>query len=257
MSTTSQEPTANAPVATIRIGCSGWQYPHWRGAFYPPDLPQRQWLGYYARHFDTVEVNNTFYRLPPESVVQGWRESVPSGFVFAVKASRYLTHLKRLLNPVPALTLLLDRVSALGPHLGPVLYQLPPRWRCNVDRLHRFLEVLPSHLSHAVEFRDPSWYTEDVFQLLAQYGVALSVHDLPGSASPRVAVAPLVYVRLHGTSGRYQGAYSPAALRSWADWLTREARAGRRAWVYFNNDVAAQAPRDAARLKRLVARRGG
>lgn len=243
-------------AVTIRVGCSGWQYPHWRGAFYPAGLPQRAWLAHYASRFDTVEVNSTFYRLPPAEVVRGWGTSVPGGFVFAIKASRYLTHRKRLVDPEPALAVLVDRVSLLGSHLGPILYQLPPRWQRNVGRLRAFLDVLPRHLRHAVEFRDPSWYADDVFRLLEVHDVALVVHDLADAASPRLAVASFVYVRLHGASGRYAGAYSPRALRSWAEWLVEQRRAGRTAWVYFNNDVAAQAPRDASRLKRLLARLG-
>jgi uncharacterized protein YecE (DUF72 family) len=248
-------PTTGRRTPAVRIGCSGWQYPHWRGVFYPRRLSPRAWLTHYARFFDTVEVNSTFYRLPAAETVRGWREAVPLGFVFAVKASRYLTHLKRLRDAEASLGLLVDRLRLLGPHLGPILYQLPPRWQCDIGRLGAFLDVLPAHLGHAIEFRDPSWYRDEVFRLLEARDVALCVHDLTGCPSPRLAVASFVYVRLHGTAGRYAGSYSLAALRDWAAWLVRETRAGREAWVYFNNDVAGCAPRDARRLGRLLALR--
>src|SRR5205823_147352 len=147
---------------SIRIGCSGWQYQHWRGDFYPAGLPAARWFDHYAAQFDTVEINNTFYRLPEGATFDGWRKRAPRGFLFAVKASRYLTHMKKLKDPRAPLALFFSRARRLGSTLGPVLYQLPPRWAANVDRLQTFLRLLPKRRRHAVEFRDPSWYSQEV-----------------------------------------------------------------------------------------------
>jgi uncharacterized protein YecE (DUF72 family) len=242
-------------TASLRVGCSGWQYAHWRGDFYPADLPAARWLERYAETFDTVEVNNTFYRLPEAKTFADWARRTPDGFLFAVKASRYLTHMRRLTKPKAPLRLFLGRARRLGDRLGPVLYQLPPRWRANLARLEKFLDALPRGLRHAVEFRDRSWYADDVFGALAARGVALCVHDHPGSESPRAAVGPFVYVRFHGAGERYGGRYPTRRLASAADWLAKERRGGRDVFAYFNNDGGGHAPRDAVRLRRLLGRR--
>lgn len=236
-----------------RVGCSGWQYRHWRGEFYPPTLPSARWFDHYARAFDTVEINNTFYRLPEAGTFTAWRERAPARFVFAVKASRFLTHLKRLREPDEPLARLFDRAAHLGPHLGPVLYQLPPAWPRDLDRLERFLAALPRGRRHAVEFRDPHWYADAVFEALARHAVALCVHDMRGSAAPRRPCGPFVYVRLHGTE-RYGGRYPDAALNDWADWLASHHEEGRPVYAFFNNDVGGHAPRDALRLRARLAK---
>lgn len=234
-----------ARAAAFKIGCSGWQYRHWKGEFYPADLPQREWLEYYARHFDTVEVNNSFYRLPPEGVFGAWRARTPPRFVFAVKASRFLTHMKKLKDPEEPVERLFSRAVELGGKLGPVLYQLPKQLRKDVERLEAFLEVLPQRVKHAIEFREPSWYDDDVMRLLRRRNVALCLHDMPGSASPRLLTARFTYVRFHGATGRYNGAYPPDAIEEWAEWLVAN---GHPAFVYFNNDIGGHAPRDARNL---------
>ena len=236
----------------IRIGCSGWQYRHWRGRFYPRDLPTDRWLEHYAANFDTVELNNSFYRLPEADVFAAWGRRVPPGFWFAVKASRYLTHLKRLREPREPLDRLWSRATKLGSHLGPMLYQLPPRWNRDLDRIRAFVDALPENRKQAIEFRDPSWYHPDVYEILAQAGIALCLHDMPGSATRPVPIGPFAYVRFHGVNGRYRGAYSDVALRTWARRLRAWADGGRACFVYFNNDVGGHAPRDAARLRELV-----
>jgi uncharacterized protein YecE (DUF72 family) len=236
---------------SVRVGCSGWQYRHWRGVFYPDALPASRWLEFYAREFDTVEVNNTFYRLPEAATFARWRTRVPAGFAMAVKASRYLTHLKRLKDPAEPLQRLFERAARLGPALGPVLYQLPPRWPRDVARLTTFLDALPDH-PQAVEFRDPDWYADDVLTSLRAHGVALCVHDMAGSASPRPGQGPFVYLRLHGPERRYDGRYPDARLREWAAWLSARARSGVTCYVYFNNDGGGHAPRDAARLRAML-----
>lgn len=242
----------------MRIGCSGWSYKHWRGRFYPDAVPVRQWLPYYAARFDTVETNGTFYRLPEVEAVAAWTTQVPPSFLMAVKASRYLTHLKRLKDAAEPLHRLFERVAPLGRHLGPVLYQLPPHFHRDEARLAAFLHALPttlpdSHdrvpLRHVIEFRDPSWYTEAVFSQLAEAGVALCLHDMAGSAITTAPAAPFVYVRFHGAGGRYFGSYAEATLDRWAERLAGECQAGRDVYAYFNNDPDAAAPRDAAVLR--------
>ena len=188
-------------AARIRIGCSGWQYRHWRGSFYPPELSQTRWFAHYALHFDTVEINSTFYRLPEAATFEKWRDRAPLHFLYSVKASRFLTHMKKLKDPHDPLVRLFDRARHLGPHLGPVLYQLPPHWPVDLDRLQNFLQdlrsVWPDRI-HAVEFRDPSWYDDRVLALLDRYEVTLCLHDMKGSAPDRIAIGPFVYVRFHG-----------------------------------------------------------
>lgn len=238
----------------IRVGCSGWDYSHWRGRFYPADLPRGRWLEAYATAFDTVELNNSFYRLPSVEQFASWRARTSADFLFAVKASRYLTHVKRLRDPAEPMQRLLEAASGLGPKLGPLLYQLPPRWVPDAGRLEMWLEVLPDRwgrrrLRHAVEFRDPRGYAADVLARLDASGVALCVHDMPGSIAPRRAGAGFVYVRFHGHTGPYAGAYPAAVLADWAGWLREQAGDGRDAYVYFNNDVEAHAPRDADTLR--------
>jgi uncharacterized protein YecE (DUF72 family) len=239
-------------VISFRVGCSGWQYKHWKGDFYPAELAQRQWLEYYARYFNTVEVNNSFYRLPTEGVFESWRARTPASFVFAVKASRFLTHMKKLKDPEEPVERLFSRAVELRGKLGPILYQLPKQMPKNVERLAAFLAVLPPRIKHAIEFRDPSWYDDEVMELLRRRNVALCLHDMPGSATGRAVTARFTYVRFHGSTGRYNGAYPPDALEEWADWLVTSNVPG---FVYFNNDIGGHAPRDAKALLALLARR--
>ena len=254
--------------ARVRVGCSGWNYKSWRGPFYPATLPTRNWLPHYASVFDTVEVNNTFYRLPEARTFAAWGGATPPGFLMAVKASRYLTHLKRLREPEEPLSRLFERASALGTRLGPVLYQLPATFVRDLDRLATLLAVLPRQwpmaangrqparrrLTHVIEFRHPSWYVEETFDLLRRARVSLCLHDKEGSAIAEPTVGPVTYVRFHGTSGQYHGSYGGPALSRWASRLAEEARDGRRVYAYFNNDPEAVAVRNALTLRRLVQR---
>jgi uncharacterized protein YecE (DUF72 family) len=251
-----RQPRLGSPAGAVRVGCSGWSYSHWRGRFYPADLPEAEWFGYYARVFDTVEINNSFYRLPSAVAVAHWRAQAPSGFLFAVKANRYITHMKKLKDPRQALQQFLGRVGALGERLGPLLYQLPPHWRCDPVRLRTFLALLPRELTHVFEFRDPSWVCDEVFTLLADHGASVCVHDMSGITMPRLAVGPIAYVRFHGTVPGYAGGYAPATLRAWARWLHEHAAAGRPAFVYFNNDAEGRAIVDAQALVRALRRLG-
>jgi uncharacterized protein YecE (DUF72 family) len=234
----------------LHIGCSGWQYKHWRGDFYPAALPPGRWLEYYATRFDTVEINNSFYRLPEASTFEGWRRRVPRSFVYAVKASRYLTHLKKLKEPDAPLEKFFSRARCLGGRLGPVLYQLPPHWARNLERLEIFLRALPPRGLHTIEFRDRSWYVDETFALLRRYRTALCLHDMEGSATDRQLVGPFVYLRLHGPQ-RYSGGYPDDVLCGWAEWCTARRRDGIPVYTYFNNDAGGHAPRDASRLRAL------
>jgi uncharacterized protein YecE (DUF72 family) len=235
-----------------RVGCSGWQYKHWRSSFYPADLPLARWFEYYAEKFDTVEINNTFYRLPERATFASWTRRAPAGFEFAVKASRFLTHMKKLKDPEEPLDRLFTRMRPLGSHLGPVLYQLPPGWKADVPRFKHFLSALPRPVRHVVEFRDPSWYDDEVLTLMEQHHVSLCLHDMAGSATGRHQIGPFVYVRFHGATAKYGGSYTEDRLRGWADWLNIQRAAGRDVYAYFNNDIGGHAPRDAATLRRLL-----
>jgi uncharacterized protein YecE (DUF72 family) len=241
---------------TVRVGCSGWQYTHWRGDFYPAELPQSRWVAHYALTFDTVEINNSFYRLPPAETFAKWREQAPKHFLYAVKASRFLTHMKKLKDPEDPLFRFFENARQLGPHLGPILYQLPPRFPLNLERFETFLRALPRGYRHTVEFRDTTWYDERAYALLRRYKVALCLHDMVGSATGRIAVGPFIYVRFHHGTKKYGGRYPDARLDTWADWLAERAAEGLEVFAYFNNDTGGHAPRDAVRLRaRIDARR--
>jgi uncharacterized protein YecE (DUF72 family) len=236
----------------VRVGCSGWQYKHWRGTFYPASLPQSRWFDHYASVFDTVEVNNSFYRLPERATFAAWARRAPSGFEFAVKASRFLTHMKKLKDPEEPLERLFARMRALGTHLGPVLYQLPPGWKADPERFRYFLAALPREVRHAVEFREPSWYEPGILELMERYRVALCLHDMRGSAPERERVGPFVYVRFHGATSKYGGSYTDERLRGWAHWLHGQRGDGCDVYAYFNNDVGGHAPRNAITLRRML-----
>lgn len=238
------------------IGTSGFEYGEWRGSFYDPRIPRARWLEAYAAEFDTVELNATFYRLPGAATFDSWAARAPSGFRFAVKASRYLTHLRRLREPAEPLDRLWTRARHLGEKLGPVLYQLPPRWQPNVERLEAFVRQVPRDAPQALELRDQRWYRSEVLSMLEAAGIALCLHDMAGSEPPPRPVGPFVYVRFHGAGQRYGGRYPAQRLTAWADRITRWTDDGLTVWTYFNNDIGGHAPRDADRLRRLLRRRG-
>lgn len=239
-------------MAELRIGSSGWHYAHWRGVFYPADLRPQQMLAFYARHFDTVEVNNTFYRLPAVSTVRAWHDKTPPGFCFAVKASRYITHMKKLKQPHAGLARMTPVLKALKEKRGPVLFQLPPRWKKNTELLAQFLAALPEDLSCAFEFRDPSWHHPEVYAALNGHNAAFCIFDLAGFCAPLEISADFAYVRLHGPDGAYAGCYSKRALRGWAERIRGWSHL-KQVYVYFDNDQAAYAVRNALELKELLA----
>ena len=236
----------------IRVGCSGWNYRHWRGLFYPEKLAVKRWFAHYAESFDTVEINNSFYRLPPRETFAAWQTQAPPGFRYAVKANRFITQARKLKDCAEPIARMFAAVEGLGKAAGPILYQLPPRFRINLERLEEFLALLPRGYTHVFEFRDASWYEAATYDLLAAHGASLCAHDLPGLASPRVAVGPIAYVRFHGGQGKYWGRYSEAALAGWSDWLAEQARGGRAIWAYFNNDIGGAAIPDALTLRAML-----
>jgi uncharacterized protein YecE (DUF72 family) len=238
------------------VGTSGWHYPHWQGPFYPPNLVPAAWLDYYARQFATVEINNSFYRLPSLATARVWRDVTPAGFTFAIKASRYITHMKKLRAPRQSLRAYLALTRALGKKCGPLLFQLPPRWRCNPERLAAFLRALPKSRECAFELRDSSWHTPEVYAQLRRYNAAFCMYELAGFESPRVITADFAYIRLHGPAAyAYGGCYSDNALQQWADRI-RGWKKLRRVYVYFDNDEAAYATRNARTLHGLLEGRG-
>jgi uncharacterized protein YecE (DUF72 family) len=237
------------------IGTSGWHYGHWKGPFYPPGLPDKAFLEYYADHFGTAEVNNSFYRLPEKETLVRWRNAVPEGFVFSIKASRYLTHMKKLKEPREPLERLLDRVSVLEDKLGPLLFQLPPRWRSNPQRLEGFLEILPENYRYAFEFRDPSWFDEKIYKLLTRHGASLCVYDFDGRTSPKEVTADFAYVRLHGPDGPYQGRYGARRLAGWAGAFSTWLKEGLAIYCYFDNDEVGYAVQDALSLQQMMTER--
>ncbi|HEX9769634.1 MAG TPA: DUF72 domain-containing protein [Kiloniellales bacterium] len=236
------------PGGRCWIGTSGWQYPHWSGRFYPADLAARAHLAYYAGIFETVEINNSFYRLPSERTLRDWVERTPPGFLFACKASRYITHMKKLKDPGESLPSFLERIAVLGDKLGPVLFQMPPRWRPNAARLEAFLEALPRTRRFTFEFRDPRWHEPAILRLLERYGSAFCCFDLGGRCSPVEVTADFVYIRLHGPGAPYQGSYSDTSLADWAARMATWQADGLDVYCYFDNDERAYAPRNAQSL---------
>jgi uncharacterized protein YecE (DUF72 family) len=228
-----------------RIGCSGWVYRHWRGDFYPQDLPAKRWFAWYAQTFDTCEINGSFYRLPSEAAVKGWADAAPEGFVFAWKASRYITHNKKLNDCQDSVDLVFGRMDPLGDAFGPVLFQLPPMLHRNDARLARFLSWLPKHRRCVVEFRHPSWYAAPVMDILAAHDVAMAISDHHDAPAPWETPASFVYWRGHGPGGRYHGRYRAADI---AELAQRLRAAGRPVYGYFDNDVGGGAPKDAKAL---------
>jgi len=236
----------------IHVGTSGWHYKHWLGDFYPERFAPARMLPWYAREFDTVEINNSFYRLPEEKTFANWKESVPPGFIFAVKASRFITHIKRLTDAEASLDLFFSRAHPLGNSLGPILFQLPPQWKMNADRLREFVELLPRNQKFVIEFRDETWCCPEIYRILRSAGVALCLHDWRETTWPREITAGFSYVRFHGSGTRYGGNYPTDHLRRWATKIQAWAGELRDIFIYFNNDLGGHAIRNAKTLRSIL-----
>ena len=240
----------------VWIGTSGWQYRDWRGSFYPEDLPQKEWLEWYCRHFRTVELNNSFYRLPEASTFAGWRRRTPDGFLMAVKMSRYLTHIKKLHDPAEPVRRFLERADELGPRLGPVLIQLPPRFQAVPERLEETLGLLPNRIRAAVEFRDPSWFNDDVRAVLQRHQAAFVLADSPRLKAPFWRTASWGFLRFHEGVAAPRPCYAEEPLKAWAERLAGMFEPSQDVYVYFNNDHRACAVRDAGTFARLCREAG-
>lgn len=238
--------------AKIWVGTSGWHYDHWRERFYPRELPKPKWLEFYSRSFATVELNNSFYHLPSEKAFASWRDSSPQSFAFAVKVSRFITHLKKLRDAEEPLTNFLSRAKLLEEKLGPLLYQLPPNLHRNEQLLESFLSMLPSRLSHVFEFRHQSWLVQEVFSLLRRYNIGFCIFDMPDFITPIEVTADFAYIRFHGSSMMYGGCYSDEELTDWAQRIAGLAQDVKAVYAYFNNDAEGFAVSNALTLMRKL-----
>ena len=242
-------------ASDIRIGCSGWSYSHWRGRFYPETLPAREHFAFYAQHFNTVELNNSFYRQPTRERFEAWREQAPPGFVFAVKGSRYVTHIKRLAVEQKSIDLVVDAALGLADKLGPILFQLQANFQVDLERLERFVGMLPEDVRFTLEFRHESWLVPAVFELLRAHRIALCIPDHPKISKSLEITSEFIYIRMHLPP---QGlGYGQRALQPWADRIVQWRSAGLDIYVYFNNDVEGHAVKDAQTLVSLVNARVG
>lgn len=235
----------------IHIGTSGWHYKHWKGTFYPADIKESQQLEAYTRYFDTVELNNSFYMLPAAKTFENWRKATPPGFVFSVKASRYFTHMKKLIVDKASIRKFFTHVSKLEEKLGAILFQLPPKWKVDAERLKTFIAELPDGYRYTFEFREHSWYNEEVYAILRENNCAFCIYELQYHLSPLEVTADFVYVRLHGPGNKYQGSYSEDTLKVWANRCRNWQKKGD-VFFYFDNDQEGYAAFNALRLKELV-----
>jgi uncharacterized protein YecE (DUF72 family) len=234
----------------VHIGTSGWTYDGWMGKFYPEDVKSRDLLPEYAKTFDTVELNTSFYHLPKATSVEQWNHKSPGDFIFSYKASRYITHRKKLKDPHKGLDRMLDTVTRFDKKLGPILFQLPPHWKLNFQRLREFIEALPSKYRYTFEFRDRSWLCEEVYKLLEGHNIALCFYDYRGFRCPERVTADFIYLRLHGPNPEaYTGSYDGRTLAAYARKIQGWLGEGKDVFCYFDNDQKAYAPSDARRLR--------
>jgi uncharacterized protein YecE (DUF72 family) len=236
----------------IYIGTSGWHYKHWKGTFYPADVKESQQFQEYLKHFSTVEINNSFYRLPTPETFAMWRKTTSKDFVFAVKASRFITHMKKLNLDREGIKKFFTSVKKLNEKLGVILFQLPPRWKLNAERLASFISVLPRKYRYAFEFREHSWYNKKVYAMLKAANCAFCIYELEHHLSPMEVTADFVYVRLHGPGNKYQGSYSSGTLKEWSKRCKEWQRRGKDVFVYFDNDQEGYAAFNAISLCSLV-----
>jgi uncharacterized protein YecE (DUF72 family) len=238
---------------SIHIGTSGWHYKHWVGRFYPAEMKTKEFLSFFVQHFKTVELNNSFYHLPLKQTFKNWYKATPANFVFSVKASRYITHIKRLNSPAETILLFFKSITPLKEKLGVVLFQLPPRWKSNPQRLELFLNECPRKYRYAFEFRDPSWFNKEIYAILKKYNAAFCMYDFNGLLSPPIVTADFIYIRFHGPDGKYRGKYGDPFLKRWAKNFMRWRKQGvKDIYCYFDNDDSAYATEDALKLEKFV-----
>lgn len=236
----------------LHIGTSGWHYKHWRGNFYPEKLKNGDFLDFYAERFAAVEINNTFYRLPEKRTLAAFHRDTPAGFLFAVKASRYITHMKKLKEGREHAGKFLARLEPLAGKTGPILFQLPPGWHCNVERLDEFISDLPGGYRYVFEFRDESWFSDPVYKLLREANAAFCIYELAGRVTPKEITADFVYIRLHGPGAAYEGDYRTRELSGWAGAISTWRDQGLDVYVFFDNDQHGYAPKNGLELKEML-----
>lgn len=239
----------------LYIGTSGWMYDHWGdGVFYPKDLPKSKWLDHYQKYFDTVEINNTFYHLPKEETFKNWHKAVSKNFIYAVKANRFITHIKRLNKAKDSVNLFMSRTKLLKQNLGPILYQLPPRWKANPERLEDFVKNLSKRYVNVFEFRDTSWFNDEIYAILKKKKLNFCIYSMPGVNCPNIVTGPVVYIRMHGGSVLYGSNYADSELKDLAKQIKGFLRKKLTVYVYFNNDAYGYAVKNALRLKKMLSR---
>lgn len=236
----------------IYIGTSGWHYKHWKGTFYPENIKEQDQFEVYSKSFKTVEINNSFYHLPTIKTFNAWRKNAPEDFIFSVKASRYITHMKKLNPDLSAINKFLRHAGKLQDKLGPILFQLPPRWKINVERLQSFISILPQEHFYTFEFRNETWHNDEVYEVLKKYNCAFCIFELDGHISPIKETADFVYVRLHGPKGKYQGSYSDKALQQWKKQCVIWQKRNKDVYIYFDNDEKGYAAFNAKKLLQMV-----
>jgi len=246
--------TKDSGRGLVHIGTSGWHYGHWCGPFYQESLPGAKMLRWYTQHFDTVEINNSVYRLPTTEALAGWCRETPREFCFAVKASRYITHNLKLKDPEQSSKKFFSQIARLGRRFGPILFQLPPGWKLNLERLDEFLGSLPTRRRYVFEFRNPTWNVPSVYETLRCHNAAFCIYELAGFQSPWEITAEFIYIRLHGPGGAYQGNYSQEQLKTWARRIRSWRRQFEHIFVYFDNDQSGFAAQNALQLKRILER---
>lgn len=241
-------------MAQCFVGTSGWHYDDWRGRFYPEKIAKNKWLEYYAQNFSTVELNNTFYRLPSEKAVNEWYRISPTSFIYSVKVSRFITHIKRLRDSKEGINLFISKVSPLKEKLGPLLYQFPPDMERNDGRLEDFLSILPKEYRHVLEFRHKSWFTHGTYKLLGKYNAGFCIYDMLGARSPVIVTTDYAYFRFHGKDSVYSSRYTDKDMQAWAEKISELSKGLQAVYVYFNNDTDGHAIDNAFTIKSFLDR---
>ena len=237
---------------SLHIGTSGWNYAHWKNNFYPADLPQKEWLSFYTKNFNTVELNSSFYHLPKKETFKKWHDNTPGDFIFSVKASRYITHIQKLVDSKESVKKFLDAAVFLKEKLGPVLFQLPPNLNYDNERLENFCKLLPENFSYTFELRNSSWWCDECYDILRSKQISFCFFELGDIISPEIFTSNLIYVRLHGPSGRYKGSYSDNLLKNWDEKFLIWLKEGYNIYCFFDNDEQGFAAKNAKSLVNLI-----